>query len=61
MKIEPQCMQYADTYDAEHIKRQERTSLGGTKEHTVRIVNQIRKQQFFEESKSSLYGPRIAD
>ena len=62
IKIGPQCKQYADSYDAEHIKRQERASLSGAKEAlAARIMKQILKQEFIKESKGFLYGPRIAD
>ena len=59
IKIEPQCKQYADSYDAKGIKQ---ASLRRAKEaHAARIMNQIQEQEFFEESEGFLYGPRIAD
>ena len=62
IKIGPQCKQYADSYDAELIKYQERASLNDAKEpRVVRIINQIQVQEFFEESERFLYGPRIVD
>ena len=62
IKMGPQCKQYADSYDTEHIRRQERASLNGAKEVRVaRIINQIQEQEFYEESEGFLYGPRIAD
>ena len=62
IKIGPQCKPYADSYDAEHINRQERASLRGAKEaRAARIMNQIQEQQFFQEPEGSLYSPRIAD
>ena len=42
IKIGPQCKQYADSHDAERIKRQEQVSLSTTKEaRAACIVNQI--------------------
>ena len=66
IKIEPQCKQYADLYNTERIKRQERASLSSIKEACAACrMNQIQEQQFFKESESEsecfLYGTRIAD
>ena len=62
IKIGPQCKQYADFYDAERIKRQERTSISNTEEvRAVHITNEIQEQKFFKESEDFLYRSRIAD
>ena len=60
IKIGPQCNQYPDTYDAEHVKRQERFS--STKEaRAARIMNQIQEQEFLDDLEGFLYDLRIAD
>ncbi|EZA51573.1 hypothetical protein X777_09740 [Ooceraea biroi] len=60
--IRQQCKFFADTCDAERLKRQERRSLSSTKEaRTSRREQQIQQQQFYEEEEGLLYGPGIAD
>ena len=44
IKIELQCKQYADWYDAEHIKCQKGASLSSVKKvRAARIMNQIQE------------------
>ena len=60
IKTGPQCKQHADSYDAEHIPRQEWASLSGAKEApAARTINQIQEQEFTEESEDFLCGRRI--
>ena len=59
IKIVPECKQYADSFDAERIKRQERVSLSSNKK--ARIMNPIQEKKFFEASEGFLYGPKNAD
>ena len=62
IRIRPQCKQYADSYEAKSIERQDRTSLNGAKDARVaRVMNLIQEQEFSEESEDSMYGLRNAD
>ncbi|RLU19001.1 hypothetical protein DMN91_009359 [Ooceraea biroi] len=62
IKIGTTCKMFADSVDANRIRRQERRSLTSTKE--VRLARKqelIEQNEMFEEAEGLLYGPGIAD
>ncbi|KZC03940.1 hypothetical protein WN55_00120 [Dufourea novaeangliae] len=62
IRIGLHCKQYADTYDAARVKRQDRRSFSSSKEaRTARREARASQQQFYEEPEGLLYGPGIPD
>lgn len=60
--IGQQCKIFADQYDAQRIRRQERRSASSTKEtRSTHREQNAALQEFFEETEGLLYGPGIAD
>lgn len=62
LKIGSHCKEYADSYDAARIQRQERRSLSSSKEaRAARKEINLQQQQLYEDAEGLLYGPGIAD
>ncbi|XP_015434570.1 PREDICTED: uncharacterized protein LOC107190295 [Dufourea novaeangliae] len=62
IRIGLHCNQYADTYDAARVKRQDRRSFSSSKEaRTAQREARSSQQQFYEETEGLLYGADIAD
>ena len=62
INIGDHCKLFAENYDAQRIRRQERRSLSSSKEaRTAHRLRQIQENEFNEEAEGLLYGPGIAD
>ncbi|XP_071577515.1 uncharacterized protein [Temnothorax nylanderi] len=62
LEIGPECNKFADTYDKDRVKRQNRRSQNATKEaRTARKEENAAQLDVFLEEEGLLYGPGIAD
>lgn len=62
INIGQQCKMFADYYDAQRVTREERRRSSMTKEaRTARRLEQIQRNEFYEEAEGLQYGPGIAD
>lgn len=62
IKLGEQCRFFANSYDAQRLRRQERRSLSNTREaRMLRKQEQLANNELFEEVEGLLYAPGIAD
>ncbi|EFN79977.1 hypothetical protein EAI_13293 [Harpegnathos saltator] len=62
INIGQQCKMFADNYDAQRVTRGERRRSSTTKEaRTARRLEQMQRNEFYEEAEGLQYGPGIAD
>ncbi|XP_025156919.1 uncharacterized protein LOC112589106 [Harpegnathos saltator] len=62
INIGQQCKMFADNYDAQRVTRGERRRSSTTKEaRTARRLEQMQRNEFYEEAEGLQYSPGIAD